>query len=1019
MREVQSTSSVKSDDSPTATQQPSLVSKSVDSNAALSSSSASDVSAPNTGPTSTPQTTRKKTRRSSGRNQRPPNVAPLELPPVAPPPQAPQLPVLAAAKLDQLERKESEDSIKSTDSESASTSSNGDKSTEEKDEPERPTVLIPIEIRKPPPPLAKEPNTGQTMQMGDTPEEVEATRNEAEAPSEPVAVLSPKKDDRDRELVSAKVKGKKKQRQQLKKEEKLRRKEKEKAREREREKEKQQREREKKQVEELEHYIIEPVDKELSASNSSEQLDDEILDEPLSGEAQETALTGSPVTESPTTVAEFEDPAILDLKVEMMNEAPVSPSMIMIQQQDDKPRKQNLIAKLSAFEQKPEEVDGSEFPCPSPPQPPPTAAAKIPTGSEAVPSSAIKTSRGTIRSAAPKTSKDSESPDPFSRVPDRSTYASKKPAVKRSSLPDGSLEMMGQAQDLSSRRGDGEDESSSNKPKQRAYPPELDTSVDGADLEEADAMNEDILQEGMLLGVPKHLQHTPTSPHELAASLLSHNPAIKRRKQRTDKPDDPSLEDGDEKMEADAEKPPSIIEPEISEPEISHIKKRSTGELIHSPQKSHSHPGVSQMPKPPTTLSLDAQPFYPASDVVKPKNPPRHSSQRGKYPDPRKCAAPEYSSSGPPGLHHPMNMVPPGFSPEEAGMAFMGQYPEKQHYRKNNPRHLPPVSKLTPSPPYNSSIPEGQHFPFHEAPLEPSPQEPFGYEPSGFDSVDDSQLYPLPGGGGDGNPRFGGRSREHLDPAFLASLARDRRRHLPHSDAYLAAAAASLQQQRLAAAHRRAAARERNPGPLSMGAGSWDQQGPYHTGGLTPEEEEMIHRQRLLKKHNYMKALARKSAEALSSLNYPPYRGENRSPMVQPDLISPGSTNLWETMDPLDVLAHEDSFLSESVHAHQLRQQQLMQEQSLPPVRHPRPRTLSSSGSEIGGEYISDMQSPLHGASSSSSSSLAPPGLNRAPGTIRMDQQRMGGVGGGASSGHNTLLRSPGWPADTEVHCVL
>ena len=138
--------------------------------------------------------------------------------------------VVSETKSDQLKRKESESSIKSTDSES--TTSSSDKSEDKDDNGTVPeTSHAEYEIKlKPPPPLTKEPNTGQTVPMhAETPEDTPLVKNEAFP--EP-ALPYHKKEKESLAATTFKTKGKKKLKHQMKREEKLRRREKEREKER-------------------------------------------------------------------------------------------------------------------------------------------------------------------------------------------------------------------------------------------------------------------------------------------------------------------------------------------------------------------------------------------------------------------------------------------------------------------------------------------------------------------------------------------------------------------------------------------------------------------------------------------------------------------------------------------------------------------------------------------------------------------------------------------------------------------
>ena len=110
------------------------------------------------------------------------------------------------------------------------------------------------EVKKPPPPVTKEPNTGQTIHPPDTPEstEVMSPRTELVGKKEPP-------------ISTVRMKGKRKPRQQIKKEEKARKKER--GRDKEREKEK--------DTDKTDAKQLFGSFEDSSSSNSTEQLDND------------------------------------------------------------------------------------------------------------------------------------------------------------------------------------------------------------------------------------------------------------------------------------------------------------------------------------------------------------------------------------------------------------------------------------------------------------------------------------------------------------------------------------------------------------------------------------------------------------------------------------------------------------------------------------------------------------------------------------------------------------------------
>ena len=497
------------------------------------------------------------------------------------------------------------------------------------------------------------------------------------------------------------------------------------------------------------------------------------------------------------------------------------------------------------------------------------------------------------------------------------------------------------------------------------------------------------------LGVPKSSQVVPTSPHEIAASLCSNvQKKLKNEKDRSS---------GTEEIEEakGATKSNSITgssgntSSKVTGPS-KHVKQQYGN---RSPQKAGAHS------KPPTTLSLDAAPFYPSADFQQKMFRGRTDQQHHKQ---------KYGNTLgdyiPPSLN-----APPGFSPDEAGMAFASSIPSERKYRKWGMDHPQHHSKGTTPPPFPSALGDNHQYHLESPGLDP--QEPFGYssDPPFYDAVEDPQaLYTAGGVTGVGRMRRSGRGAADPRDSVPSRL------HPLESDPVLAAALIKrqqqqqqLQQQQILAAHRRAA-RERiaTAYPAPSQSSLWDHPNSYQLQALQEEEELALQQhqqqQRQLLQRQYYHQQARRSAEALSSLNQPLSYRPRRSAVLSPELNQPSSASLWDGLD-FDLSSQhslDDSFLSEAVHAQQLRQQQLLQEQVSRTARHATTRRRTYSGeSDLGGEIVTN----LH-AAHETSTSVNPPGLNRAPGTFSgYDQPRR------ARSSQTSALQS-GWPADfTEV----
>ncbi|XP_064385266.1 transmembrane protein 131-like [Halichondria panicea] len=198
----------------------------------------------------------------------------------------------------ELERKVSESSIVSSNSDSASTG------TDKSEEVETPSQVVTVvaEVKKPPPPVTKEPNTGQTIHPPDTPESTE--------------VMSPRTelvDKKEPPISTVRMKGKRKPRQQIKKEEKARKKER--GRDKEREKEK--------DTDKTDAKQLVGSFEDSSSSNSTEQLDNDSTP-PLEDTVQtktETNVQCDKTTEN--ELNKLSETTIIDVSPNEGNEIPV------------------------------------------------------------------------------------------------------------------------------------------------------------------------------------------------------------------------------------------------------------------------------------------------------------------------------------------------------------------------------------------------------------------------------------------------------------------------------------------------------------------------------------------------------------------------------------------------------------------------------------------------------------------------------------------------------------------------
>lgn len=976
----------------------------------------------------------KSTRRSGGKLQRSPQPPEQKIP--APSPAAPPPTTTAAVnnqgqthvvprKSEGFVRKESESSIKSTDSESTSSS---DKLDEREDSE---AVLLSVEATSesskpkevPQHSLAKEPNTGQTVPV--TPV--------SESPELKTIALDVQKKEKDEPTGGGRGKGKKRSSRQPQK-----RDEKPKKKDRERDRDRERRERAVKEYtksekvcngEEKQHQ--QPASGESSSSNSTEQLYEEQNDQ--RGDSQEADDEKSDVSSIPEKETSHKREA---RNLERESPKPDSPvPEHSTPQKSDRPAKKieedNLDSRSS----------------------PVVLVA-------AVPSTAFKTGRG--KSSVVK----QKSEEGHSESDRRST---KKSSGSRKSS------------DRSSKSGHHEEKGKQSHHVYVETPPTATTTVKPERREEeeneedgstnsrpqtlpvidVEATEEPILSpdsgsvetDGLQhkLGVAKSAQSLPTSPHELAAHLLAKNSAIKRRsKQRGGGEKGQSAEDGHDEGDYEEDESeegsdgdtqpassPAVYPPMPKHPRIDHSPHKSQG----PPPPPFHHHGMPQPPMAhrhmvvkPTTLSLDAEPFYPSNSNFSSK-----SSRQGRprMVDPQAQDYPVHEGSAT--MPSPHVGAPPGFSPEDAAVYMQhGPYHEK-HYPA---RSRPPPAHRKPSPPsptYPSAVGEG-HFPYVEhSGMEPQEHMPgfhtppsradmlydgadeAGYPPMGGRQFPDQRRdLPLTGGGLDTHHVPKGGSRR-VTPTGAG----------PFPEQYMASL--HQRQQHMGGAGGgpyRSSRGERPPAGFTVtGQRSlWENPNAYRLqplpGGEDPNllrhQEYLRQRSILLKLYQQEQAAleaaiareqAKRSVQTLSSLNQP-YR--SRSSMLggggKMDLSSPVADALWEgggsggssLHDPhaSSSQSFDDPGLSESIMRQRHLQQYLANQ---PPLRS---RTYSGDG-DIGGEFVSSpVQVP---------SSIGHPGLNRAPGPGSSEGRGQGQ----RNSLDHTSSSSSAWPSrsGSEVSC--
>ncbi len=758
-------------------------------------------------------------------------------------------------------------------------------------------TLVP-EVKKPPPPVTKEPNTGQTIHPPDTPDNIETL---------PKTELIEKK-----ENGPARVKGKRKPSKQQKKEEKARKKDKGRG-DKEREK-----------------------DKERDADKTDAK--------------QRTGSLGDSSSSNSTDQLEAESPPP---PVENTLPSP-KPNVKSNQVTDDEPvNKQSVIendASVLSIENKEVPIENKEVPPVVP----------------AVPSTAIKTGR-----AKRQTSKEGPTPDPFSRVPDRSTYSAKKNSTtsKKPSPPEKAKQLVAPKNTSPSVEVNSElplppeTEEVVCKPRPQTLPvivkteaieePILELPIDSDYLVETDGVSQQTL-----LSVDSSKsgsQSLPTSPHELAASLLSNNSAIKkRRKQKSDfdKPGD-DLDDDDDEDEQQQHEEDEHIETKILKP-IEPQLSRKVDYASHDQFKCLS------------TLSLNAEPFYPSPATCGPKS---GTNSRG---DPRK-----YGHDRAPRLRG----LPPGVSPTPDD-PYMRPYPDGPYFKRPHPSRG--GKSMTPSPPL-PYFTEGPPMPYGDYP--PLDQDPMLTDESPYGGPEDFPPMPM-----------GRHSRDYYrghSPMMVPKDGMGRRGVHPSMEAYMHHL--YMQQRAREYGYRPQAPWEHPPSRRSK---------PY------PADEILHHERQYLKKRHYIMRLIEKE-RAIADMERKQTKHSIDTP--SPGNFEPDTSPSFETIG-WDNPVIRDPPPAENTEQIRYRPSRLLPDKPSPPAENteqiryrpsrllpdkPLRRRTYSTESDLGGEFVTDF--PV-------ASSVGAPG---------QQFSSRGNKGATVSAGGKDLApgrsQSAGWPEGTQV----
>jgi len=611
-----------------------------------------------------------------------------------------------------------------------------------------------------------------------------------------------------------------------------------------------------------------------------------------------------------------------------------------------------------------------------PPHPPPS-----------VPSTAIKSLRG-----GPTKLKDIMM-DPFSRNPDRSTYASKKTSSKK--LP-------------SSEKNGGKLFGETSKEEGGVViseEPKLNTAIDenlAEEESEETSIDREVSDKNVTTGGPDgstsslsgkdHQQQNFQTPHDLASGLLS-KIHMKIKKVQSS----PSKSTGSVDCE-DEEEGELVTASGTSVGQLEEDSPRESRTSTISPNKDSSlsspSPPLSSGQIKPSTLSLDAQPFYPAG--FKPSKKHAKAAQRakakarlaeGKTPEQdllenryKKPALPLFS-----GRRFARDNSPHMGSPVDPASLEQQQPEFYQQHRRQSDRQSPP------SPTYGIMYgpdPRRYRGPPPEAFYDSSEMMP---PPSAFRRVPDQDLRAY-GSGGMDEPSFPHPHMERVPQDMDPYLSKGNPQvgGPPHSS--------KLTPANLYQLHQKAAQQPRLPGYFPPPPPGYEgpPPPPVHSHVTTPEEEYK-RQQIMLRKRQYLLDLyrqeraalaaayareqARKSAEALSSLHRPPpVPSYSHDPAKHPGM----SGNIWEDYHDYE---QEPSMRPPPPPPPPLSYGIPPDDLESSPIMPPRSRTLSG-GSDIGGEILTGYS--LEGQTSRT---VGPPGYKRAPGAeynTRLEHNRAG-----------------------------
>lgn len=512
---------------------------------------------PTTGATFPPLNTGKRLKgsRKSGSKLQKSSQVPVDSAAAASAAAAVPAPVVTTQRLnwDYLERKESESSLKSTDSESTGSSASAEKSDEKEDESVTPSVsskesAASATIVTLPAEMVLKLKPPHKLSLTKEPNTGQTVHISESSPSSSEVVGI--EDEGKRDLGNLKSSKSKRKLRQQKKEEKSKRK--------------------------LSRAARDRTDKNNSlmddSSCSIEQLDEEEM-------AEEVHVSKLTKPGSPTKLQQSQKSR---QKGSAKNMEPTDPRSYLLEL---------IVPARSSAENADSGAEGNT--------PPPSKAMPL-----SVPSSAIKSSYG----ATAKPQIEDIISDPFSRNPDRSTYARKKASTKKSS--DKATKMTPEectTKDAGADIGeekealDGSDESVGDEGDSNTTSPDAgDEIVSSTELDHVS---------GKLKG---YSAANPTSPHDLAASLLSKIPIKRSSNSSRCVPSRARSVEGFEYDEDDIEimKHGNLEAPD----EVEKLTRPNTLSPIKDSVLSSPSPPLLGDYKAPSSLSLDAEPFYPSSN---------------------------------------------------------------------------------------------------------------------------------------------------------------------------------------------------------------------------------------------------------------------------------------------------------------------------------------------------------------------------------------------------------------------